>query len=409
MRTITAALLARMDAAGAAGAADARAAALREQEAGNTAVGRGDWVVASARYDASLALFATAAAFSNRAACHLALGRPAEAASDARAALALDAGFVRAYVRLSAALRAQGDDAAALAAAREGLARAEAVASPLVAQLREAAEAASRPRRRAAEPKAQGRYEHLSEAARANVRTLCAHCGETLRDRRLCAACRQVAYCNEACQRLGWSAHREACAIAAPAMASAADAAGMSLPRGKQANAVLNWAAASPAHWLALQTLAWTVQHSPVDPGWGIGAVPAGAVHFSVLRGAGDQDTLRVMLLPSALLGLADSRGSGARASLARVMQRQQMAGVAASLGRVDVQVGFLVGVEDRRMEIAGGMQSVARVRYSVSTDLLAELGSEALRERRMRVDGVNLRAEVDVQTFRDLLEEAGV
>jgi hypothetical protein len=74
----------------------------------------------------------------------LALHRPAEARDDALAALQLDASIMDAYLRLSAAHKATGDDAAALAAAEAGLARVENEHSLLASQLRDAAAAARR-------------------------------------------------------------------------------------------------------------------------------------------------------------------------------------------------------------------------------------------------------------------------
>jgi hypothetical protein len=383
-----------MAAASAAADDDARAAALREQEAGNAAVGRREWDEAAARYTASLALHPTAAAFSNRAAARLALGQADGAVADARAALALDANFVRAFVRLSAAHRALGDDAAALSAAREGLALAERTASPLAAQLREAAAAAG--------GGAAPRLERTSAETRARFLTACAHCGAALREPRLCGACRQVSFCDAACQRAGHAAHRAACAVAARATASAAAEAGLAAPpRGAQTHALQDWVVDHPAHWHALQTLAWHVQHAPPPPTWGATAASAGAVLFTVQRERTDDATLRVMLTPLSLLRrAAASRGAlpaGARARAQGTDEDPQTLGLVASLSRVEVDVGFLTAIEDRRVEVA----SMARVRYNLPAEDLAELAAQLSRERRLRVDGRELRAEVDVAPFR--------
>jgi tetratricopeptide (TPR) repeat protein len=275
-----------------------RAAAAREQEAGNAAVARRDWREAQARYTASLALHATAAGFSNRAAARLAQGQAAEAVADARAALALDAGFVRAYVRLSAALRALGDNAAALASAREGLALAERTGSPLAAQLREAAAVAA-----AVAP----RCERKSAAACAMlIQTACAHCGAALEAKEAaktrCGACRQVSYCNAECQRAGRPAHREACKLGARAIESTtADAGLAALPKGEHMHALQNWIAEHSAHYAALQILAWHVQHSVPHAAWGVTAEEAAgssAVGLTVLRQRTTDDTLHVSLRP---------------------------------------------------------------------------------------------------------------
>jgi hypothetical protein len=378
----------------------ARAAAAREQEAGNAAVGRREWSEAEARYTASLALHATAAAFSNRAAVRLAQGRAAEAVADARSALAQDGGFVRAYVRLSAAQRALGDDAAALAAAREGLALAERVASPLAAQLREAAAAAAASAAEAAERTREPRFERASAAARACFLSACAHCGATAREARLCGACRQVYFCDAECQRAAWPTHKAACAIAARAVASVAAEAGLTAPpRGGQAHALQNWLTEQPAHAHALQTLAWHLQHAPPPPSWRAAAGGSsgfadgprgatGAVLFTVLREGSDDDTLCVALSPLALLNSSDPDTDD-----------DQTLGLQASLSRVDIDVGFLVAIEDRRCEAV----SMARLRYNRPTTTLARLAAACERGARMRVDARGLRAEVDVAPFHDV------
>ncbi len=124
----------------------ARAAAMRACDAGDAALQLHRWAEAEAHYSASLDVAPTAAAFNNRAAARLALHRPAEARDDALAALQLDASIMDAYLRLSAAHKATGDDAAALAAAEAGLARVQNEHSLLASQLRDAAAAARGPR-----------------------------------------------------------------------------------------------------------------------------------------------------------------------------------------------------------------------------------------------------------------------
>ena len=78
----------------------------------------GRYAEAAAGYSAGLAASSgdagvEAALYCNRAACGAALGRPAEAAADACAALALEPGYLRALQRRAEALAALGEHAAA--------------------------------------------------------------------------------------------------------------------------------------------------------------------------------------------------------------------------------------------------------------------------------------------------------
>ena len=360
---------------------DARDAAKREQEAGNAAVGRGDWAEAETRYTSSLALHATPAAHSNRAAARLALGRPGDAVADARAALALDASFVRAYIRLSAALRVLGDDAAALATAREGLALAERTGSPLASQLRDAAAAAT--------ASARPRFEKASAETRARFRTVCAHCTAVLSESRVCAECRQVSFCNEACQAAGWPAHRAACKVMKASMASAVADSGMeAMPRTSQAHALQNWILEHEMHNFALQALAWHVQHSP-PARWGA----PGAVMLSILRTT-DDATLRVKLAPLGLMRRVQSIG---HAEHDDVSTSAQTAGMVSVLSRVDIDVGYYVAVEDRR---ANSALSTGRVRYSLPRDMLTDLVARLLYDRQLRVAAATFEAEVDMASL---------
>ena len=360
---------------------DARAAAQREQDGGNAAVARRDWAAAHERYSASLALHATAAAYSNRAAARLALNRAAEAVEDARAALALDASFVRAYVRLSAAHRALGDDAAALAAARDGISVAERVGSPLARQLRESAAQAAG----AAPP----RFERCTPEARELMHSVCAHCGTLVEHRRICASCRKVAYCNEACQRAGWPAHRAACKRMAAATASAATDVGLTeLPGPECTNAVANWAAENKAHWAALRAMAWHIQHAlPRERGG------TGAAYFKVLRGRAGDATLRVQLMPLAVLKMMSRAGTDDDVDMST-----QTAGLMDTLSRVDVEIGFMMGVDDQN---AVSAVSSGRVRYGAPTELIREASAQAVREGRLRINTVQLTAEMDTDMFQ--------
>jgi len=372
----------------AAGVDDATlAAAQREQQAGNEAVGRREWAAAHEHYCASIALHATPAALSNRAAARLVLGRPAESAADARAALDLDAKFQRAYLRLSAAQRALGDDESALAAALQGLALAESTASPLVTQLRDAVAAAG----------GAARPERATDEAHSHVRKVCCHCGVVKQKMLWCNACRQVAFCGAACQRAGWPAHRDACRVAAREMVSASAEAGLGkLPRGEQAHALYNWVDEHPAHWMALHALAWHVQHAPMPPEWRSGTGETGAVLLAVLRDDSDDSTLRVALSP-----LAAMRSAGVLRAAAGVAEDSSgVAALQASLGRVDIAVGFLCSVQDKRLHV----HSMGRVRYNLSAELLAEMAEAETRGRRMRVDTRTMRAEVEVALYRKLL-----
>jgi hypothetical protein len=365
-----------MAAASATADAETRAAAAREREAGNAAVRRRDWEEAQLRYTASLALHATPAAYSNRAAAHLALGQAAEAVADALAALTLDSSFVRAYVRLSAAHRALGDSAAALAAAREGLTLAERTSSPLAAQLREAATAAT----------VSPRFEKKSASTRAQFRTVCAHCGAALREPRVCGACRQVSFCDAACQRAGWPSHRAACEVAARAIASAtADAGLAALPCGAQMNALQNWVTEHLAHWHALQTLAWHVQQAPPPAAWGVvgdgrPSGGTGAVLFTVLREATDDDTLRVMLGPLALLNRAAANrdtlpaAARARAGARRAPADAGPAGVPQPCGHAHRLPGGGAGPAH------GGRQHGARALQPANRDAVGAVAGHAAR-----------------------------
>jgi hypothetical protein len=77
--------------------------------------------------------------------------------------------------------------------------------------------------------------------------------------------------------------------------------------------------------------------------------------------------------------------------------------GVEAVLSRVDVDVGFLAQIHDRRCDVV----STARVRYNLPADLLAQLAHEMQRDGQLRVYGRELRAEVDVAPLRELYEDA--
>ena len=364
----------------------ARVAAQLEQDAGNAAVSRGDWAAAHERYTASLALHATAAVYSNRAATRVALGRALEAVGDAREALRLDPGFVKAYVRLSAAQRALGDDASALSAARKGLELAERTNSPVAAQLREAVALVAD-----AEPP---RLERRTPEARANFRNVCAHCDASPADARVCSGCRSVCFCDDACQQAGWAAHKRTCKRMAANLARVSTGVGLDAPKGRgHLHALQNWATAAENehHMLALEVFAWHVQQTP-PRAWN---VAAGAVMFKVMRDSTDDSTLRLQMLPLAIM----KREEGFREIKAMT------AGLLDTLGRVDINVGFLMGVEDRR---SASVVSSARLRYSLPTDLLQHLATEASRLGKLRiVDGFS--AEVDVELFRAIQQKVAV
>lgn len=370
---------------------DARAAAQREHDEGNSAVGRRDWAAAEEHYSASLALRATPAVYSNRAAARLALGRAAEAVADAKAALALDATFVKASLRLSAAHRALGDDEAALTAAREGLAVAQYIGSPLAEQLHEAAAELAQ------------RFENAPPEPGLLFLAACAHCGKARRKRRVCAACRQVSFCDAECQRAGRPAHREACKIGARLVASRAAEAGLAEPpRPAKLQALERWVAKYPAHMSALQLLAWTLQHAPPPRCWGVRADErgrTGAIQFNVLDSC-DATTLRVALWPLSLLqkGMDKADALGLRAEVDHPSTQNRRA----ILSRVDVDVGYLVSVRDDSPQ--ADAYNVHRMRYSLPTDELEDWAEEMLRERWMRVDADAMLAEVNVTPILSML-----
>ena len=91
-------------------------------EAGNKLFEERSYTEARDEYTASIGAFATAAAHTNRAACHLRLDGPYAALVDAQRALDLDRCWVRAYQRKAQAQLVLGEHSEAEASCRAGLA-----------------------------------------------------------------------------------------------------------------------------------------------------------------------------------------------------------------------------------------------------------------------------------------------
>lgn len=103
------------------------------------------------------------------------------------------------------------------------------------------------------------------EVASSSVLSVCAHCGARGAAFSLCEGCHQIPFCKVACRKAGELKHRPVCAQARRANAAVSAEAG--LARGAQNAAFINWVAANDSHWVAMQLLAWHLQHTPQK--WG--------------------------------------------------------------------------------------------------------------------------------------------
>jgi hypothetical protein len=51
----------------------------------------------------------------------------------------------------------------------------------------------------------------LNQRAQVEIILCCFHCSKSLKQPNYCSGCRAACYCNEACQRAHWKAHKSEC------------------------------------------------------------------------------------------------------------------------------------------------------------------------------------------------------
>jgi len=192
-----------------------------------------------------------------------------------------------------------------------------------------------------------------------------------------CSACRSVAYCSVDCAAEHWrEEHQPVCAELRRARdrAKAALPAGQKLPSSTAT--VSNFVEKHPEQYVALQVLAYLLQHDPHPP-WGGGA---GAVQLHV-------DDVRRLSTPGASLIVLIRPLSELRRAL-RVSGSPIVEDLVSMLGRVDVDVGFVACIADE--DPAVETMSTPRLRYSLAAEHL-----RAYAELAQRRGLVNLRCGV--------------
>ena len=376
---------------------------------GNALFAKGEHASAAAAYTAALQASPCAATsavlLSNRAACHLQLGKPQQALEDAQAAVEADPEYHKALLRLAAAHAGLGQLLKAQRAAKRGAEEAKDPA--LRAQL---AKAASEYKRAVdaevfgATQEVQGDLRESRGRDTGDLKTpfICAGCSAVDKSSitgakrfRECRRCRSVAYCSVECAASHWyDGHKPVCDELKrkrdPIVASGfteKEVGGAACENALQAFAVRH-----PEHWNALQVLAFVLQHM-ADPPWG-GA--PGPVQLEVLNVQKLSSTKPLIVTAWPLTLYKEHLLPKVKAE----SDTQFVQDLISGLERVDVDVGFML-----ILPTIGALASTAvanpRVRYSFLTGILMQLARCAEANGCITIGkGVPVMASIDTPRF---------
>ena len=356
-------------------------ACIEHRATGNALFGKSQYEAAAAAYGAALSSgpcsqLTTAVLRSNRAACYLQLRKPELAVEDSLAAVEADPGYHKALLRLAAAYAGLGHLHKALKAAQQGATAAS--DATLQSQFAKAAAEYKKAMKEEIREATQQRQVPVPLPGRSVVSTAstCNACGAVdaatgygIRFRE-CINCRSVVYCTVECAAGHWyDNHKPVC----DALKRKRESELPPVPSSKEemnaeacTKALHAFSQAFPAHFTALQVLAFVLQHM-AEPPWG-GA--PGPVQLEILNVEQLTDTkpLVVSAWPLSVLRDLLAKAKPGTKDLATVQD------MVSGLHNVDVAVGFKCILP----MLGPGAIAAPPMRYALSTDQLMELARRA-------------------------------